>query len=123
LNGWAPTRSSGAAGDPEKVEEVAVLGVVELQGMHDPVDDALGDAGGVAALKPDVVLARYAGEHRGFFPTQPGDPSAIGAEDRESCLLWRDPGAATRQELMDLGAHVTADIRVPIARHAITIRT
>jgi hypothetical protein len=102
---------------------VAALGVVELQGMHDPVDDALGDAGGIAALKPDVILARNTREHRGLFPTQPGNPSAIGTEDRESCLLWRDPGATAGQELTNLGAHITADIRVLIAGHAFTIRT
>ena len=102
---------------------MAALGVVELQGMHDPVHDALGDAGGIAALEPDVVLARDAGEHRGLFPTQPGNPSAVGAEDRQSCLLWRDPGATAGQELANLGAHITADIRVLIARHAFTIRT
>ena len=88
-----------------------------------PVDDALGDAGGIAALQPDVVLAGNAGEHRGLFPTQPGNPSAVGAEDRESCLLWRDPGATAGQELTDLGAHVTADVRILIAGHAFTIRT
>jgi hypothetical protein len=30
------------------------LGVVELQGVGDAVDDAVGDAGGVAALQPGV---------------------------------------------------------------------
>jgi hypothetical protein len=33
------------------------LSLIELQGVRDAVDDAFRDAGGVAALEPDVVLA------------------------------------------------------------------
>ena len=38
------------------------LSVVELQDMGDGVDDAVGDAGSVAALEPGVVLARDTGQ-------------------------------------------------------------
>jgi len=36
---------------------MGVLGLVEVQGASDAVDDAVGDAGGVAALELGVVLA------------------------------------------------------------------
>src|SRR4029453_6503058 len=48
---------AGRARAAEQVEQMGPLGVVELQGVGDGVDDALGDAGGVAALEPGVVLA------------------------------------------------------------------
>jgi hypothetical protein len=38
------------------VEQVGALGVVELQRVRDAIDDALRDAGGVAALERGVVL-------------------------------------------------------------------
>jgi hypothetical protein len=52
---------------------VPSLGLVELQRMRDAVDDALGDAGGVASLEPDVVLARDPGEQRNLLAAQPRD--------------------------------------------------
>jgi hypothetical protein len=43
------------------------LSLIELQGVGDSLDDALGDAGGVAALQPGVVLAGDAGQEGDFL--------------------------------------------------------
>jgi len=43
-------------------KQMRPLGLIELQGMRDAVDDALGDAGGVATLELGVVLDRDACE-------------------------------------------------------------
>jgi hypothetical protein len=61
LSGRPAARRAGRASGAEQVEQVGPLGVVELQGVGDGVDDAVGDAGGVAALQPGVVLAGDAG--------------------------------------------------------------
>ena len=57
--GAGGVRSSGparCARGVEQVDQVRAFGIVELEGVGDAVDDALGDAGGVAALEADVVL-------------------------------------------------------------------
>jgi hypothetical protein len=64
---------------------VGALGVIELQCVRDAVDDALRDAGGVAALEPGVVLGGDAGEDGDFFAAQTRDPSAV-------CLIHGQPG-------------------------------
>jgi hypothetical protein len=85
------------------------------------------------ALKADVVLARDAREHGRLFAAKPGDPATIGAEGRQSGLLRSDPCPSAGQEFANLGAHVTADIRVliwpfvqptdPIAAQGVTMST
>ncbi len=45
------------AGGAHQVDEMGPLGLIELQCASDAVDNALGDAGGVAALELGVVLA------------------------------------------------------------------
>jgi hypothetical protein len=52
------------------------LSLIELQCVSDAVDDALRDAGGVAALEPDVVLARDTGKDGGLIAAQARDPPA-----------------------------------------------
>jgi hypothetical protein len=59
------------------------LGLVELQGVSDAVDDAVRDAGGVAALQPGVVLARDACEESDLVAAQARDPPAVSAEHRK----------------------------------------
>ena len=67
------------AGGAEQVDQVGAFGLVELQCLGDAVDDAVGDAGGVAALEADVVLRRDAGEQGDLFAAQAGDAAAVAA--------------------------------------------
>ena len=53
------------------------LGFVELQRVGDAVDDALGDAAGVATFEPGVVLARDAGQQGDLVAAQAWDASAF----------------------------------------------
>ena len=91
------------------------LGLVELQRVGDAVDDALGDAGGVAALEPGVVLDRDAGEEGDLLAAQARDPPAVAAVDGQPGLLGADPGPAGGQELPDLAADVATDVAVVVA--------
>jgi hypothetical protein len=68
------------------------LGLVELQGAPDAVDDAFGDPDGVAALELCVVLDRDAGEGGDLLPAQARDPPALTAIVRQPGLLRADPG-------------------------------
>jgi hypothetical protein len=90
---------------------VRAFGVVELQGAGDAVDDALGDAGGAAALEPGVVVGRDAGQEGDLLAAQARDPPAVPAVDGEPRLLRADPVPAGGQELAYLGAHVAAAVR------------
>ena len=82
LLGRSAAWRTGRAGAAQQVEQVDPLGLVELQRLRDAVDDALGDAGGVAALQPGVVLAGDAREEGDLLAAQPGDPSAVSAVRR-----------------------------------------
>jgi hypothetical protein len=57
LRGRPAARRAGRGSGADQVEQMRPLSLIELQGVSDAVDDALRDAGGVAALEPDVVLA------------------------------------------------------------------
>ena len=101
---------AGRAGGADQVEQVRPLGLIELQRVRDAVDDALGDAGGVAPLEPGVVLGARC--RRGAATSsrrRPGDPSAVAAIHGQPRLLGADPGPSGGQELPDLAAHVTPD--------------
>ena len=102
---------------------MASFGIVELERVHDPVDDAFGDAGGVSALEPNVILAGDAGERGHLLPAQPRDSSTVGAEGGEPGLLWGDPSASGGQEIANLSTHIAANIRVLVARHSSSLRT
>ena len=54
--GRATSGPARGAGRVEEVDQMGALGLVELEGMGDAVDDALGDTGRIAAFEPDVVL-------------------------------------------------------------------
>jgi hypothetical protein len=56
--GGRPADCTGGAGGADQVEKMRPLGLIELEGASNAVDDALRDSGGVATLKPRVVLAR-----------------------------------------------------------------
>jgi hypothetical protein len=58
---------------------VSPLGLIELQCASDAVDDALGDAGGVAALELGVVLTRDARQQGDLVPAQAGDSPTLSA--------------------------------------------
>jgi len=48
------------------------LGVVELQGTGERVEDTVRRAGEVAPLEAGVVVDAHPGEHRDFFAAQSG---------------------------------------------------
>ena len=86
--------------------EVVALGLVELEGVADAVEDAVGDAADVAALEPGVVLDADAGEEGDLFAAQAGD-AAVRAVHGQPGLLRGDLGAARGEELPQvvLGGH------------------
>lgn len=90
---------------------MGALGGVELERVGDPVDDGLGDAGGVAPLEPDVVLRRHTGQQRHLLAPQPGDTTTLVAVGWQPRLLRGDPGTPRAKELTDLRPHLLA--RVP----------
>ena len=69
------------------------FGLVELQRPHEPFEDALGDAGGVAAFELGVVLDADPGEQSHLLTAQSGHP-AVSAVGRQSGLLGGDPRSA-----------------------------
>jgi hypothetical protein len=90
LDRAAPTPRRGRAGGAGEVEQVGALGVVEPQRVGEPFQDAVGGAGGVAALQALVVLDAHTGQGGDLVAPQPGHaPPAIG---RQACLLGRDLG-------------------------------
>lgn len=56
------------------------LGVVELQGPGEGVEDLFGDPGEVSPLEPDVVVGADTGEEGDLLAAQSGD-AALVAED------------------------------------------
>jgi hypothetical protein len=63
----------------DEVVQVAALGLVEVQGTSDAVDDAVGDTGRVPALEPRVVVGRHAGQQRHLLASQTRHASALAA--------------------------------------------
>jgi hypothetical protein len=59
------------------MDEVCAFGGVELEGVRDAVDDAFGDAGGVATFEADVVLRRDTREQSDFLAAQTGDAAPL----------------------------------------------
>ena len=90
------------AGGAEQVEQVRSFGLVELQGVREAVDHAVGDAGGVAALELGDVLRRDPGQARDLGAAQPRHPAAVSAVHGQPGLLGGDPGPAGGEELADL---------------------
>ena len=90
-----------------EVEQVRVLGVVELQRPRERLEHRVGDAGGVAAFETGVVVDADAGEDRDFFAAKAGDAARATAVGAQARLLRRDSGAPRGQELTDLvlGVH------------------
>ena len=115
LAGGAAARWAGGAGGAEQVLQVRSLRLVELQGMGESVDHAVGDAGGVAALELGHVLRGDPGQARDLGAAQPRHPAAVSAVHGQPGLLGGDPRPAGGEELPDLGADVTTDVPVVVA--------
>ena len=85
---------------------MVTLGLVELQGVHDAVQDAVGDIPDVATLEPGVVLDADASEQGDLLAAQPGHPP-VGPVDRQTGLVGGEFGATRGKELTQvvLGGH------------------
>jgi hypothetical protein len=83
------------------------FGVVELQRPDQRLQDAVGDAGQVAALEPGVVVDAYARQQGHLFPPHPGHP-AVPAVVGQPGPLRRDLGTAGGEEVANLGGIVHA---------------
>src|SRR4051812_16873013 len=73
---WRAARGPGRTGE---VEQVGVLGLVELQRAGDRVQDVLGHAADVALLEPRVPVRADASEHSDLFASQARDAAAAAA--------------------------------------------
>ena len=105
LGGSAPGRAPGCGGSHQP-EEVITFRLVELERVHDTLQDAVGDLAHIAALEPGVVLDADPGEQRRLFPAETGDPPAR-TVDRKPDLLRRDlraPGGEKLAKII-LGTH------------------
>ena len=65
--------------------------------MRDAVDDALRDAGGVAALERGVVLGGDPGEDGDLLASQARNPPVLAAIHGQPGLRGADPGPADAQ--------------------------
>jgi hypothetical protein len=99
---WAPRRRVGR---PGQVEQVAPLGLVQLQGLSEGVQHALGDPAQVAPLQAGVVVDAHPGQQRDLLPAE-ARHAPVGAVDGQAGLLRSDPGPPGGQELTDLVAVV-----------------
>jgi NAD(P)-dependent dehydrogenase (short-subunit alcohol dehydrogenase family) len=87
-----------------EVEQVRPLGVVELQGSGEGVEDGGGHPGDRAAFQLRVVLDAHPGEGGDFTAAQPGHAAV--ADVGQPRLLRGDLGPAGDEEVADLGAIV-----------------
>jgi hypothetical protein len=90
---------------------VDALGLIELQGARERVQDRLGYASEVAALKAGVILVADPSEDRYLLALEALDAAAT-AVLGDPGLGGREPRAAAHQELADVacachGHHVT----------------
>ena len=109
--------SAGARGCvccPRECEEVGLFRVVELERPTERVEDTVGSACRIAALKARVVLDADTGQPRHFLPAQALHPpaSAVGLHPR---LLRRDPRSPRGEELTQLITVVHADHAMAVA--------
>jgi hypothetical protein len=123
LTGSTAARRAGTGSGPEQVFQVRSLRVVELQGVREALDHAVGDTGRVAALELGHVLRgdpRQAGD---LGAAQPRHPAAISAVHGQPRLLRTDPSPARDEELSDLGADIPTDVAMILSRcHGSTLR-
>ena len=77
------------------------LGLVELQGARQRVEDCVRDAGEVPPLQARVVVGAHAGQHGDLLPAQPLD-AAPAAVKRDPRLAGGEPVPAAGEEVADL---------------------
>src|SRR3954454_22279332 len=85
----------------DEVVEMSVLGLVQLQGPTEAVENSLRDSGPVAAFEPHVVLGAHAGQQGHLFAPQRLPPTAS-AEVGQARLGWGEPFAPRGQELTNV---------------------
>jgi hypothetical protein len=94
--------------------KVVLLGLVELEGAGDALEDAVGGAGEVPAFHPHVVVDADAGEQCHFLSTQALD-APVSPVGGQAGLLWSEARASRAEELADLGSVVHANQRTSAA--------
>ena len=82
----APPRR-GRVRRPCEVEEMGALDLVELERACERVEDGVGDAGGVAALEPRVVVDAEPGMQRDLFATQARNAALAAAVGAQAHML------------------------------------
>jgi hypothetical protein len=80
---------------------VSALGLVEVESPDEVLQNAVGDAAGVAAFQANVVIDAHPGQHRDLFAAEPGHPP-VTAVDRQARLLRCDLGAPGDEEITNL---------------------
>jgi transcriptional regulator with XRE-family HTH domain len=91
-----PDRRRGSS----EVEQVGALGVVELKGVGEHFEHAVGDAGCVPAIQAPVVVDADAGQRRHLLAPQ--SRHLTPAVAAQASLLGRHVGATAGQELREL---------------------
>ena len=105
-----PHGGGGAVGGLGEVEQVPTLGVVELQGAGEGVEDTGGCTTEGAPFELGVVLHTHSGQGGHLAAAQAGDAAL--PELGHAGLLGVDLGPPRGQELADLGTVVhAADLR------------
>ena len=107
-----PLRLTPGTGGSDEVEQVRVLGVVELERPGYGVEHVVGYSGNVAFFHPRVVVGGYPGQQGDFFAAQAGYAAAAPVEGN-ACLLRAELGPAGGEEFADLvaavhGCHATS---------------
>jgi hypothetical protein len=88
---------------PGKTEEVRSFGLVQLQGLGQRLEHALGRPVGIAALQAGVVVDAHSSQQRDLFAAESGH-APVAAVGGQAGLLGGDPGPPGGQELADLVA-------------------
>ena len=99
-----------------EVEQMGAFGVIELQRARQRLEDAVGDAGGVAAFELGVVGDADTGERGDLLAAQAGNTTWTAAEGADARLRGRDPAAPRGEELLDLQLCVHVVKVTPLAR-------
>jgi hypothetical protein len=99
----------------DEAVQVVTLGLVQLQGVYQALEDAVRDTAEGAALQPRVVLDTDPREQRNLLTPQPRHPS-IGPVNRQPGLLRSDLRPASAEELPKVG---TARV---LRAHTFTLR-
>ena len=90
---------------------MVALGVVELEGVAERLEDLTRDARDIPSLEPRVVLGGYAREHRDLFTAKTLHVTSP-SEVRQPDVFGLQSGTTRCEEVANLGAVV----------HALTLR-